>query len=332
MLPRAAPRPRAGACTLESSLRCLRTSDHRVLRGVLEIHENRPPPDDAGPALQEPASAYPEARMLPRAAPRPRAGACTLESSLRCLRTSDHRVLRGVLEIRENRPPPDDAGPALQEPASAYPEARMLPRAAPRPRAGACTLESSLRCLRTPRIIEFSRGVLEIRENSNPSDDAGPALQEPASAYPEARMLPRAAPRPRAGACTLESSLRCLRTSDHRVLRGLSKIRENRPPPDDAGPALQEPASAYPETRMLPRAAPRPRAGACTLESSLRCLRTSDHRVLRGLLEIHENRPPPDDAGPALQEPASAYPEARMLPRAAPRPRAGACTLESSLR
>jgi hypothetical protein len=31
---------------------------------------------------------------------------------------------------------------------------------------------------------------------------------------------------------------------------------------------------------MLPRAAPRPRAGACTLESSLRCLRTSDHRVL----------------------------------------------------
>ena len=33
---------------------------------------------------------------------------------------------------------------------------------------------------------------------------------------------------------------------------------------------------------MLPRAAPRPRAGACTLESSLRCLRTSDHLVLRG--------------------------------------------------
>jgi hypothetical protein len=33
---------------------------------------------------------------------------------------------------------------------------------------------------------------------------------------------------------------------------------------------------------MLPRAAPRPRAGACTLESSLRCLRTSDHRVLPG--------------------------------------------------
>jgi hypothetical protein len=31
---------------------------------------------------------------------------------------------------------------------------------------------------------------------------------------------------------------------------------------------------------MLPRAAPRPRAGACTLESSLRCLRTSDHRAL----------------------------------------------------
>ena len=45
--------------------------------------------------------------MLPRAAPRPRAGACTLESSLRCLRTSDHLVLRGVLQIQENRPPPD---------------------------------------------------------------------------------------------------------------------------------------------------------------------------------------------------------------------------------
>jgi len=25
------------------------------------------------------------------------------------------------------------------------------------------------------------------------------------------------------------------------------KIRKNRPPPGDAGPALQEPASAYPE-------------------------------------------------------------------------------------
>jgi hypothetical protein len=577
MLPRAAPRPRAGACTLESSLRCLRTSDHRVLRGVLEIRENRPPPDDAGPALQEPASAYPEARMLPRAAPRPRAGACTLESSLRCLRGSSssrrgcwkferidlpptmldrrfksrhlltqrraccpglprgpeqapapwsppsaacapriielsHGVLeirenrphptmldrrfksrhlltqrraccpglprgpeqapapwsppsaacapriielsRGVLEIQENRPPPDDARPALQEPASAYPETRMLPRAAPRPRAGACTLESSLRCLRTSdhRVL---RGVLEIRENRPPPDDARPALQEPASAYPETRLLPRAAPRPRARACTLESSLRCLRGSsssprgcwkferidlpptmldrrfksrhlltqrraccpglprgpeqapapwsppsaacapriielsrgvleirenrphptmlDRRfksrhlltqrraccpglprgpeqapapwsppsaacapriieLSRGVLEIRENRPPPDDARPALQEPASAYPETRMLPRAAPRPRAGACTLESSLRCLRTSDHRVLRGVLEIRENRPPPDDARPALQEPASAYPETRMLPRAAPRPRAGACTLESSLR
>jgi hypothetical protein len=331
MLPRAAPRPRAGACTLESSLRCLRNSDHRVLRGVLETRDNRPAPDDAGPALPEPASAYPEARLLPRAAPRPRAGACTLESSLRCLRTSDHRVLRGVLEIRENRPPPDDAGPALQEPASAYPEARMLPRAAPRPRAGACTLESSLRCLRNSDHTGL-RGVLEIRQNRPAPDDAGPALQEPASAYPEARMLPRAAPRPRAGACTLESSLRCLRTSDHRVLRGMMQIQENRPAPDDAGPALQEPASACPEARMLPRAAPRPRAGACTLESSLRCLRTSDHRVLRGMMQIQENRPAPDDAGPALQEPASACPEARMLPRAAPRPRAGACTLESSLR
>jgi hypothetical protein len=335
MLPRAAPRPRAGACTLESSLRCLRTSDHRVLRGVWETRENRPPPDDAGPALQEPASAYPETRMLPRAAPRPRAGACTLETPLRCLRTSDHRVLRGgVLEIQENRLPPDDAGPSLQEPASACPEARMLPRAAPRPRAGTCTLESSLRCLRTSDHRVLRGGVLETRENRPPPDDAGPALQEPASACPETRMLPRAAPRPRAGACTLESSLRCLRTSDDRVLRGgVLETRENRPPPDDAGPALQEPASACPETRMLPRAAPRPRAGACTLESSLRCLRTSDHRVLRGgVLETRENRPPPDDAGPSLQEPASACPEARMLPRAAPRPRAGACTLESSLR
>ena len=37
---------------------------------------------------------------------------------------------------------------------------------------------------------------------------------------------------------------------------------------------------------MLPRAGPRPRAGACTLESSLRCLRTSDRRVLRVLCFI----------------------------------------------
>ena len=65
--------------------------------------------------------------MLPRAAPRPRAGACTLASSLRCLRTSDRLVLRGVMKIRKNRPPPGDAGAVLQEPASAYPEARMLP-------------------------------------------------------------------------------------------------------------------------------------------------------------------------------------------------------------
>ena len=36
---------------------------------------------------------------------------------------------------------------------------------------------------------------------------------------------------------------------------------------------------------------------------------------------------PPDDAGPALQEPASAYPEARMLPRAAPTPRGWVVTL-----
>ena len=96
-------------------------------------------------------------------------------------------------------------------------------------------------------------------------------------------MLPRAAPRPRAGACTLESSLRCLRTSDRLVLLG--KIRQNRPPPGDAGAALQEPASAYPEARRLPLAAPRPRAGACTLESSLRCLRTSDRLYRREKFE-----------------------------------------------
>ena len=58
------------------------------------------------------------------------------------------------------------------------------------------------------------------------------------------------------------------------------------PSPGDAEPALQEPASAYPEARMLPRAGPRPRAGSCTLESSLRCLRTSDRLVLRGLCFI----------------------------------------------
>jgi len=59
-----------------------------------------------GPALQEPASAYPEARMLPRAAPRPRPGACTLESSLRCLLTLDNLVLRGgVANSRKSTSP-----------------------------------------------------------------------------------------------------------------------------------------------------------------------------------------------------------------------------------
>ena len=65
---------------------------------------------------------------------------------------------------------------------------------------------------------------LSLSPRGDADSDAGPALQEPASAYPEARMLPRAAPRPRAGACTLESSLRCLRTSDRLVLRGLCFI------------------------------------------------------------------------------------------------------------
>ena len=59
--------------------------------------------------------------MLPRAAPRTKAGACTLQSSLRCLRTSDRLVLRGVMKIRKNQPPPGDAGPALQEPAICLP-------------------------------------------------------------------------------------------------------------------------------------------------------------------------------------------------------------------
>jgi hypothetical protein len=51
-------------------------------------------------------------------------------------------------------------------------------------------------------------------------------------------------------------------------------------PPTMLDRRFQEPASAYPEARMLPRAAPRLRAGAWTLESSLHCLRTSDHRAL----------------------------------------------------
>jgi hypothetical protein len=176
MLPRAAPRPRAGACTLESSLRCLRTSDHRVLRGVLEIRENRPPPDDAGPALQEPASAYPEARMLPRAAPRPRAGACTLESSLRCLRTSDHRVLPwDVKKYNKIDLPPTmldrrfKSRHLLTQRRACCPGLPRGPEQAPAPWS-----PPSASCAR--RIIEFSGGVLEIRENSNPPDDAGPAL------------------------------------------------------------------------------------------------------------------------------------------------------------
>ena len=45
-------------------------------------------------------------------------------------------------------------------------------------------------------------------------------LQEAALARPEARMLPRAAPRPGPGACHPRSSLRCPRPSRHRACRG----------------------------------------------------------------------------------------------------------------
>jgi hypothetical protein len=166
MLPRAAPRPRAGACTLESSLRCLRTSDHRVLRGVLEIRENRPPPDDAGPALQEPASAYPEARMLPRAAPRPRAGACTLESSLRCLRGSFSSP-RGCWKFERIDLPPTmldrrfKSRHLLTQRRACCPGLPRGPEQAPAPWS-----PPSAAC--APPIIELFRGVLEIRENRPP--------------------------------------------------------------------------------------------------------------------------------------------------------------------
>ena len=235
--------------------------------------------------------------MLPRAAQRPRAGACTLESSLRCLRTSDRLVLRGVMKIRQNRPPPGDAGPALPEPASAYPEAHATP---------GCP-EAPSRCLHP--------GVLPPLHAHLGSSCSPWGVENSTKSTSPRRCWTGAA---RAGICLhrgAHAAPGCPEAQSRRLHPGVlpplhthlgsscspwvMKIRHNRPPPGDAGPALPEPASAYTEARMLPRAAQRPRAGACTLESSLRCLRTSDRLVLRGVMKIRKNRPPPGDAGPA---------------------------------
>jgi hypothetical protein len=351
------------------------------LSGGLEIRENRHPPDDAGPALQEPASACPETRMLPRAAPRPRAGACTLESSLRCLRTSNHPALPwGVGNSRKSTFPrrcwtgASRAGICLPRGAHAAPgcpeapSRRLHPGVLP-PLPAHLGSSSSPPTMLDRRFK--SRHLLTQRRACCPGLPRGPEQAPAPWSPPSAACAPPIIrlsggcwkfekidlPRrcwtgaSRAGICLprdAHAAPGCPEAPSRRLHPGVlpplpAHLRSYGCPggvgnsrkstsPDDAGPALQEPASACPETRMLPRAAPRPRAGACTLESSLHCLRTSDHRVLRGVLQIRENRHPPDDAGPALQEPASAYPEARMLPRAAPRPRAGACTLESSLR
>jgi hypothetical protein len=278
MLPRAAPRPRAGACTLESSLRCLRTSDHRALRGVLEIRENRPPPDDAGPALQEPASAYPETRMLPRAAPRPRAGACTLESSLRCLCGSSSSP-GGCWKFKKIDLHPTmldrrfKSRHLLTQRRACCPGLPRGPEQAPAPwspPSAACADRLAL-----PGGVGNSRKSTFTRRCWTGASRAGICLPRDAHAAPGCPEAPSRRLHPG----VLPPLPAHLRSSISPW--GQAKSRKSTSP-DDAGPALQEPASAYPETRMLPRAAPRPRAGACTLESSLRCLRTSDHRALPG--------------------------------------------------
>jgi hypothetical protein len=271
MLPRAAPRPRAGACTLESSLRCLRTSDHRALRGVLEIRENRPPPDDAGPALQEPASAYPETRMLPRAAPRPRAGACTLESSLRCLCGSSSSP-GGCWKFKKIDLHPTmldrrfKSRHLLTQRRACCPGLPRGPEQAPAPwspPSAACADRLAL-----PGGVGNSRKSTFTRRCWTGASRAGICLPRDAHAAPGCPEAPSRRLHPG----VLPPLPAHLRSSISPW--GQAKSRKSTSP-DDAGPALQEPASAYPETRMLPRAAPRPRAGACTLESSLRCLRGS---------------------------------------------------------
>ena len=126
------------------------------------------PPDDAGPALQEPASAYPEARMLPRAAPRPRACACTLESSLRCLRTSDDLVLRGGVESwKKSTSPPTmldrrcKSRHLLTQRRACCPGLPRGPEHAPAPWS-----PPSAAC--APRMILFSVGVLKVGKNRPP--------------------------------------------------------------------------------------------------------------------------------------------------------------------
>jgi len=69
-------------------------------------------------------------------------------------------------------------------------------------------------------------------------------LQEAALARPEARMLPRAAPRPGPGACHPRSSLRCPLPSHHRACRGEGPKSGAHPTsmtakPRDAGEAVE---------------------------------------------------------------------------------------------
>jgi hypothetical protein len=207
--------------------------------------------------------------MLPRAAPRPRARACTLESSLRCLRTSDHRFLRGVMQNRENRPHPTmldrrfKSRHLLTQRRACCPGLPRGPEQAPAPwspPSAACADRLAL-----PWGVGNSRKSTCPRRCWTGASRAGICLPRDAHAAPgcpeasSTRLHPGVLP-------PLPAHL-----GSSSPPGGVGNSRKSTCP-DDAGPALPEPASAYPETRMLPRAAPRPRAGACTLESSLRCL------------------------------------------------------------
>ena len=84
------PRPALGACHPRFSLKPCRSC-----AAVQCWPKSRPSRSCARWRQQEAALARPDARMLPRASPRPAAGACHPRFSLLCPRPSRHRACRG---------------------------------------------------------------------------------------------------------------------------------------------------------------------------------------------------------------------------------------------